>query len=413
MHERLFLIVFKESRAKLKFEGFFKPDKTKFNIPKLGIGMMGYGFMGKAHATAYKKISYFSWSWPPPAIPELIAICGRSKEKVEEASYKYGFEGYYTDWENLVKDPRIDIFDNCSPDNLHCEPSIAAAVNGKHVICEKPLAMSVEDAKKMVLSVRKAGVKNMCAHNYRFIPAVRLAREIIDKGYLGKIYEFKARYLQPYGFNPSEKIENVWYASGTKSGVMLGIGSHAIDMARFLAGEIISVYGMQKVFNRKRYDKAGKVNEVTADESNVSVVEFKNGAVGTIEASCINTGRKNQHTWEIYGSKGSMHWDLENLNHLYVNIAEPAIKEISGYTKVNVTDSIHPFSDMLWPPGHNMGWESGHVNALLHFIDAVTNGKPVEPYGATFYDGYVIQVIMDAVKKSSSEERKINIELEI
>jgi predicted dehydrogenase len=397
----------------LELEGFLKPDKSKFNVPKVGIGLMGYGFMGKAHTNAYKKISYFSWRWPPPAIPELIAICGRTKEKVEEASYKYGFQGYYTDWKKIVEDPRIDIFDNCSPDNMHAEPSIAAIRNGKNVICEKPLAMSVKDAKEMALSASEAGVKSMCGHNYRFIPGVRLAKEIIDRGYMGKIYEFRGKYLQPYGFNPSENIENIWYATGTRSGVMLGIGSHVIDMARFLIGEIITVYGMQKIFNKKRPDARGNMQDIEADESNTVVLEFKNGAAGTIETSCINSARKNQHAWEIYGSKGSMHWDLEDLNHLYVNIADPAVKEIAGFTKVNVTEPTHPFSDMLWPPGHNMGWESGHVNELLHFIDSVVNNKPVEPYGATFYDGYVVQVIMDAIKKSSNEGKKINIDLEI
>lgn len=397
----------------MSLKGFFKTDPNKLKVPKVGIGMLGYGFMGKAHTNAYKKISYMSWSWPPPAIPSLIAICGRTKEKVEEAAQKFGYEGYYTNWNKLVKDPRIEIFDNCSPDNMHCEPSIAAAKEGKHIICEKPLAMTVEDAKKMYLAVKKAGVKHMCGHNYRFIPAVRLAKEIIEKGYIGNIYEFRGRYLQLYGYNPKEPIENVWYATGTKSGVMLGIGSHVIDMARFLVGEISTVYGMQKVFNKSRPNKLGKYESVKADESNTAVIEFENGAVGTIEASCINAGRKNQHTWEINGSKGSMFWDLEDLNHLYVNLTDAPIKEIAGFTKVNVTDHIHPFSDMLWPPGHNMGWESGHVNEILHFIDAVVNNKSVEPYGATFYDGYVVQLVMDAVKKSSISGKKIKIKTKI
>lgn len=397
----------------MNFEGFQKSDPKKLKVPKIGIGMLGYGFMGKAHTNAYKKISYMSWAWPPPAIPHLVAICGRTKDKVEEAALKFGYDGYYTDWNKLIKDPRIEIFDNCSPDNMHCEPSIAAAKEGKNVICEKPLAMTVKDAERMLLAVKKAEVKNMCTHNYRFIPAVRLAREIIEKGYIGDIYEFRGKYLQLYGADPSEQIENVWYATGTKSGVMLGIGSHVIDMARFLAGEILSVYGMQKVFNKSRLNKSGRHEDVKADESNTAVLEFKSGAVGTIESSCINAGRKNQHTWEIYGSKGSMHWDLEDLNHLYVNLTKTSIKQISGFTKVNVTDPDHPFSDMLWPPGHNMGWESGHLNAILHFVDAVVNNKPIEPYGATFYDGYVIQVVMDAIKKSSISGKKIKIETRI
>lgn len=388
-------------------EGFTKSDSGKSKVPRIGIGMLGYGFMGKTHTNAYKKISYMSW--PPPAIPELIAICGRNKVKAEEAALKFGYDGYYTDWKKMVKDPRIEIFNNCSPDNTHYEPTIAAIKCGKHVICEKPLAMNVEDAKEMYLEAKKANVKNMCAHNYRFIPAVRLARQIIEKGLLGDIYEFKIRYLQPYGADPLEPVENVWYASGTKSGVMLGIGSHTIDMARFIAGEISSVFGKQNIFNKSRPDRDGRLEDIEADESNIAIVEFENGAAGTIEASCINAGRKNQHIWEIYGSKGSMYWDLEDLNHLYVNLTDRSANQISGFTKVNVTDPGHPFSDMLWPPGHNMGWESGHINEILHFIDAVVNDRPVEPYGATFYDGYVVQLIMEAIKQSSLSGRKVKI----
>jgi len=393
----------------LDFEGFTKRDPDKLKVPKIGIGMLGYGFMGKTHTNAFKKISYQSWSWPPPAIPELIAISGRNKDKVEEAALKFGYEGYYTDWHEAVKDPRIDIFDNCSPDDTHHGPSVAALKEGKHVICEKPLAMTVEDAKDMYLTAKKSGVKHMCAHNYRFMPAVRLAKEILDKGYLGDIYEFKCRYLQPYGADPSEPIENVWYATGTRSGVMLGIGSHVIDMARFLAGEISTVFGLQKVFNKIRPNKEGKKEAVEADESNAAIVEFESGAVGTLESSCINIGRKNQLVWEIYGTKGSMLWDLEDLNNLHVNLSDPPVKGLSGFTKINVTDFDHPFADMIWPPGHIMGWECGHVNELLHFVDAVVNDKPIEPYGATFYDGYIIQLVMDAIAQSSSSGKKIKI----
>ncbi len=395
----------------MNLEGFNKTDPDKLPVKKIGIGMLGYGFMGKTHTNAFKKISFMSWSWPPPAIPELVAICGRNSEKAEEAALKFGYQGYYTDWNMLAKDPRIEIFDNCTPDDTHHGPSIAAVREGKHVICEKPLAMTVEHAKEMYLEAKKAKVKNMCAHNYRFIPAVRLAKEILERGYLGNLYEFKGRYLQPYGADPSEPIENVWYAAGTKSGVMLGIGSHVIDMARFLVGEISSVFGIQRVFNKTRPNNSGKTEKVEADESNVAILEFKSGTIGTIESSCINAGRKNQHTWEIYGSKGSMFWDLEDLNHLYVNLTDAPIKEVSGFTKVNVTDPGHPFADMLWPPGHNMGWESGHINELLHFVDAVVNDKPVEPYGATFYDGYVIQLVMDAIKESSNSGKKVNINI--
>ena len=184
-------------------------------------------------------------------------------------------------------------------------------------------------------------------------------------------------------------------------------------MARFLIGEISTVFGIQKVFNKSRPNNSGKYSDVEVDESNTVVIEFENGAVGTIEASCINAGRKNQHIWEIYGSKGSMFWDLEDLNNLYVNLMNSSVKEISGFTKVNVTDPNHPFSDMLWPPGHLMGWESGQVNEIFHFVDAVVNDKPVEPYGATFHDGYMVQLIMDSINKSNMSGKKVKIKTEI
>jgi predicted dehydrogenase len=397
----------------MKKESFTETDPDISNLRKIGIGILGYGFMGKTHTNAFKKIAYMSSSWPPPAIPELITICGRNEDKVKEAALKFGYKNYFTDWKEAVKDPRIDIFDNCSPDDTHHEPSIAALKEGKHVICEKPLAMNVQNAKEMYLAAKEAGVKNMCAHNYRFMPAVRLAKEILEKNYLGDIYEFKCRYLQPYGADPDEPIENIWYATGTKSGVMLGIGSHVIDMARFLIGEITSVFGLQKVFNIERSTKKGGLETSEADESNSAIVEFEDGSVGTLEASCINVGRKNQLVWEIYGTKGSMLWDLEDLNNLHVNIARNDLYELSGFTKINVTDSDHPFADMIWPPGHIMGWETGHVNELMHFVDAVVDDKKIEPYGATFYDGYVTQLIMSAIRQSSKTGRKILIEPDV
>ncbi len=228
---------------------FIKVNLGETGLKAVGIGLLGYGFMGQVHSNAFKKFSYICW--PPPAVPKLIAICGRTEEKVKEAAIRYGFEGYYTDWKKLIEDPKIEIFDNASPDSTHCEPSIAAAEMGKHVICEKPLAMNLDEAKRMYLAVKKAGVKNMCGFNYRFLPAVRLAKDIIDKGIIGKVYEYKARYSQHYGANPEEIVENVWYAP-TGPGVLFGLGSHIIDMGRFLIGEISSVIGHDRHKNRNK-----------------------------------------------------------------------------------------------------------------------------------------------------------------
>ncbi|MGA2765345.1 MAG: Gfo/Idh/MocA family oxidoreductase [Spirochaetia bacterium] len=373
---------------------------------RIGIGVLGYGFMGKVHSNAYVKIPY-SFEFPS-ALPCLRAICGRHGEKAAETARRFGFQGYYTDWKEMIADPEVQIVDNCTPDNEHCSPSIAAAQAGKHVICEKPLAMNVHDAKAMAAAAKKAGVKNMLCHNYRFIPAVRLARDMIARGDLGKIYHFRGRYLQEPGHDPAASAEECWYASGTKSGVLLGIGCHAIDMARFLIGEITAVSGLVRTYNPSRVHRDGRLEQVTADEANLALVEFGGGATGTIESSGVSTGRKNEHAWEINGSKGSIAFDLEDPNYLQV-YTDSAPVIIRGFAAVSVTDPSHPLQTLYLPPGHNAGWEYGHVHALHHFIDCVANDKPVSPLGATFEDGVRIQRIMEAIGESSRSGRRIEL----
>jgi predicted dehydrogenase len=377
------------------------------STPPVGIGMIGYGFMGKVHSNAYVKIPF---SFPSPAAsPRLAAVCGRNAEKTEDLARRFGYAGWCTDWRELVGDPGVGVVDVCTPDSEHCAPSIAAAQAGKHVICEKPLAMSVSDARSMAAAVKKAGVKSMLCHNYRFIPAVRLARDLIDRGTVGRIYQFRAVYLQEVGHDPSAPLEDCWYASGTRSGVLLGIGSHIIDMARFLVGEIATVSGLVKTWNPSRRTRAGKAENVSADEGNVAVVEFENGAVGTLESSGVATGRKNFQGWELNGSRGSLVFDLEDPNHLQV-YSDQAAREIQGFASVTVTDPGQPLRIQYLPPGHNAGWEYGHVHALHHFLDCVAHDKPVSPYGATFEDGYRAQAIMQAIRDSSASGRRATLE---
>jgi predicted dehydrogenase len=256
----------------MEITGFKKINRESFNYPELGIGIIGYGFMGKTHANAYKKVSYLCW--PPVAITRLVAVCGKPElgNETKEAAYRFGYEGYYIDYKLMAEDPRINLIDNCAPDDLHYGPVMAAIKAGKNIICEKPLAMSVKDAKEMYISAKNAKIKHMVGHNYRFIPAVRLAKDLIDKGYFGRIYEFRGKYLQSYGSNPKELIENVWYASGTKSGINLGIGSHIIDMSRFLMGEIKTISAIQKTFNRTMDNSKGQAEKVDADECNLALV---------------------------------------------------------------------------------------------------------------------------------------------
>ena len=386
-------------------EGFTPVQYDALPGARLGIGVLGYGFMGKVHSNAYLKIPY-SFN-QPAAYPDLIAICGRDKAKVADVAARMRYRGYYIDWKQMLKDPEIDILDNCTPDNLHHAPGVAAAQAGKHVVCEKPLAMTVRDAAAMLEAVTKAGVKHMTCFNYRFIPAVRLARDLLERGAIGQVYHFRGRYLQEPGHDPAAPLETVWYASGTRSGILLGIGSHIIDMARFLLGEIVAVSGVVCTWNKQRRNSTGELEPTPADEANVAVVEFANGAIGTLESSGVATGHKNQHTWEINGSRGSIYWDLEDPNHLFVYSEEMPAVELRGFAAVSVTTGSHPLQVIYLPPGHNAGWEYGHLHALHHFLDCVATDKSVAPYGATFEDGYRVQVIMDALVRSSQTGRRI------
>lgn len=385
--------------------GFKAVDQAGFGLPRIGVGVIGHGFMGKVHSNAYLKIPYSFSS--PAAFPELVAICGRDEAKTADAAGRLRYEGYYTDWKQMVKDPRIGIVDNATPDDRHRAPSIAAAQAGKHVICEKPLAMTVRDAAAMRDAVEKTGVKSLCCFNYRFFPAVRLAKELIDQGAIGRVYHFRGRYLQEPGHDPDAPLEDAWYATGTKSGILLGIGSHVIDMARFLLGDVVALSGLVRTYNQRRLMRSGQAEVVTADEGNLALVEFASGATGTLESSGVAAGHRNQHTWEINGSQGSLAWDLEDPNHLHVFLERHPYPEVRGFTNVSVTDPSHPLPVTYLPVGHNVGWEYGHLHALHHFVGCVVQDKPVAPWGATFEDGYRCQVIMDAISRSSRSGRRI------
>jgi predicted dehydrogenase len=363
------------------------------DVESIGVGMLGYAFMGKAHSNAYKTIPYMTW--PPPYLPQLVAIAGRNEEGVSEAAQRYGFEGYVTDWHELVADDRIQLFDNAGPNNLHTEPSIAAAEAGKHVICEKPLGRDAAESYDAWQRVAAAGVKHMCAFNYRFVPAVRLARQLIEAGELGEITHFRGSYLQEWGNVDDE----VWrFDKGLAgSGALGDLGAHVIDLARYLVGEIESVAGITATF------KPGR----EVDDAFESVVAFQNGAVGTIEATRFASGRKNGLTWEINGSKGSIAFDLERLNELQVHIAGSAPAESAqGFRTVLVSEADHPFWEWWWPHGHTIGWEHSFVHELHHLLTAIRDDSDVAPHGATFEDGYRCAEVCDAVLRSAESGRR-------
>ena len=391
--------------------GFVPVETADKDIPEVGIGILGYGFMGRAHTNGYKKIKYTHW--PPVVNPRLVAMCGRTGERAAEAALRYGYEGYYTDWRRMLEDDRIQLFDNSSPDHMHVEPSIAALEAGKHVICEKPMALNTADAARMLTAARKAGTKNMCGFNYRFVAAVRLARHLIERGVLGRIYEFRGTYLQSSMANPDAPLRRVPAPEARKSGSLAGIGSHVIDQARFLVGEIATVSAVMRTFVPERATPSGEHIKIESDDAFAAVVEFENGAIGTIETSRVASGRKNRLAWEINGSKGSISFDLEQLNELRVYLADGSVPDVGGFQDVIVTEPEHPFMKVWWPRGHIVGWEHAHVNELNHLVEAIALNKDVAPYGATFEDGYRNVVICDAIADSAASGQRISVRFKL
>ncbi len=367
------------------------------DIPRNGGGMLGYQFMGKAHSNAFKTLAYMTW--PPPMLPELVALGGRNETAVAEAAARYGFERFETDWRALVADPRIELFDNLAPNNLHAEPTIAAAEAGKHVICEKPLGRTADESLEIWRRVAATGVKHLCAFNYRFVPAVRLAREMLEAGELGEIHHFRGAYLQDWIADPEAPVS--WRLVGDEagSGALGDIGTHVIDLARYLVGEIATVSAITKTFVR---DRPG--GTVSVDDAVESAVEFESGAVGTIEASRFAVGRKNGLRWEINGSKGSMAFDLERLNELQVQLtgSSPGART-QGFRTVLVSEPDHPFWEHWWPQGHIIGWEHSFVHELHHVLTAIRTGGDIAPHGATFEDGYRASEVADAMLRSAAE----------
>jgi len=382
--------------------------KAEGTAPEIGVGMLGYAFMGKAHSNAYKKIPYMIY--PPPAVPVLVAIGGRNEEAVSEAAKRYGYATYYTDWREMIKDDRIQLFDNGAPNHLHADPCIAAAKVGKHILCEKPLARTAKEAAMMLEAATKAGVKHMTAFNYRFVPAVRQARHLIESGALGELYHFRAVYLQEWITDPDFGM--IWRLDKDQagSGALGDLGAHIIDLARFLVGEPRRVSAAAQTFIKQRPAAQGEgLEEVTVDDAFVAALEFENGAIGSVEASRFCPGRKNGMVFEVNGSKGSIQFSLERLNELEVFWKGEAPKETQGFHNVMVSESYHPFWSHWWPQGHIIGWEHTFVHEITHLLDAIVNDNPVSPYGADFEDGYKNAVICDAILKSAQTGRRIDV----
>ena len=366
--------------------------------------MLGYAFMGKAHSNAMLKIPHMMY--PPPAIPVLEAICGRDQEATAEAARRFGYRNTYSSWEEMLRNDNVQVLDNGGPNNVHAAPSIAAAEAGKHIICEKPLARTAEEAKTMLDAVNKAGVKGLVAYNYRFVPAIRQIRLLIDQGLLGQVYHFRAVYLQEW-IMPHYNLPMIWRLQKdlAGSGALGDLGAHIIDLGRYLVGDVKSVSGMTRTFIEERPWDDGTMGKVDVDDAFAALLEFENGALGTVEATRFAGGRKNGQRIEINAEKGSVVFDLERLNELQIfwNDGDP---NTSGFANVLVSEPTHPWWENWWPQGHIIGWEHTFVHEITHLLDCIVNDRDVAPIGADFEDGYRNAVICDAILKSAETRRQ-------
>jgi predicted dehydrogenase len=362
-------------------------------IREIGVGMLGYAFMGKAHSNGFRKIAYMTW--PPPLRPRLVAIAGRNEAGVSEAAERYGFERWTTSWEDVVSDPSIGLFDNLGPNALHAEPTVLAAEAGKHVVCEKPLGRDADESYDIWRRVAATGVKHLCAFNYRFVPAVRLARELIDAGELGEIRHFRGRYLQDWG----DTDEQVWRFDRAEAGSRGARrpGSRRRP-ARYLVGEIDEVGGFLKTFvpNREVDDAVGPPSRSRTAPSARSRRPGSRSAVAMLSSG------------EINGTKGSLAFDMERLNELQVFRDDG--DRARGFKTVLVSEADHPFWEHWWPPGHIIGWGDTFVHELHHFLAAIAGDTDVAPHGATFEDGYRAAEVCDAIVRSGHSGRRESVE---
>lgn len=370
---------------------------------RVGIGIIGYDGVAKAHLQAILRVA--TVFWPPPVRPVLVALAGRSAERLQQAAQRYGAQAAYTDWRRLIEDRRVEILVNAGPNDLHGDPCIAAMSRGLHVLCEKPLARSCAEAAKMWNAATRAGVVHMVGYNYRFIPAVLLARQMIVEGRLGQVRHFRARFCDDSMVDPS--VPYSWRHSRAQagSGVIGDLAAHAIDLARFLVGDVSAVSATARVFVDRRPRPQGGEGIVDVEDAIEAVVEFAAGAVGTLDASTFCPGRKNFLTFEVNGTLGSLVFNLERLNELEVFFRGDAV---NGFRTVMVTESHHPYGGRWWPPGHIIGWEQTFVHQLHRFLTAVAGQGQIGPEGATFEDGYQCAVVCDLLARAARDGCRVD-----
>lgn len=372
----------------------------------LNVGLIGYRFMGKAHSNAWRQAPRF---FDLGAEVEMKTICGRDKLGVRRAAKDLGWSQSETEWQRVVNDPGIDIVDICTPNDSHCTIAVAAARAGKAILCEKPLARTVTEAEQMTVAVKKARVTNMVCHNYRRIPAIALAKQMVERGEIGdRIFHCRARYAQDWIVDP--KFPLVWrlQSGSAGSGALGDIFSHIVDLSRYLVGELAEICATMETFVRQRPQPGTRrLARVTVDDAVTTIGHFRNGALFSLEATRFAPGRKNSITLEINGSGGSLYFDFEEMNRLrFFNSRDPEGRQ--GFRDIIVTEPGHPYIKNWWPPGHIIGYEHTFVHTIADFVSAVAAGKSVQP---DFADGLRSQRVLDAAVGSAHKHRWIAITL--
>lgn len=370
------------------------------SLKPLNIGLIGYGFMGRTHSNGYKRANDFF-----PELkhrPVLKAVCGRNAENAQAFADQWQYESIETDWRALIARDDIDAIDICTPNNSHAEIAIAAAEAGKMILCEKPLALNPEEGARMVEAVEKAGVANTVWYNYRRVPAVTLAKQLIDEGRLGRIFHYRANFLQDWTINEDlpQGGAALWRldAKAAGSGVTGDLLAHCIDTALWLNGSISDVSAMTETFVKERmHNETGKMEPVTIDDACTFMCHFKNGSLGLFESTRYARGHKALYTLEINGEKASIRWDLHDLHRLeYFDHSDDGI--VRGWRSVHISDGDQPYMDKWWVPGLNIGYEHTFVHQVADFIRSIDEGTPCSP---TFREAQETQQVCDAVLESA------------
>jgi myo-inositol 2-dehydrogenase/D-chiro-inositol 1-dehydrogenase len=368
---------------------------------QLNVGLVGYGFMGRTHSNAFGQVAKF---FDAGFQPVLKAVCGRSKDKVTDFAAQWGFESAETDWRKLVERKDIDLIDIATPNDTHAEIAIAAARAGKMVMCEKPLGRTAQEAAGMVDAVEKAGVANMVWYNYRRVPAVTMAHQIIQEGKLGKIFHYRAQFLQDWTISTDlpQGGAGLWRldAGVAGSGVTGDLLAHCIDTALWLNGGIDRVTAMTETFVKQRlHNLTGKVEPVGIDDASAVLARFSNGSLGMFEATRYARGHKALYTLEINGEHASMRWDLHDLHRLeYFDHGDKGT--LRGWRSIHITDGDHPYMGHWWVPGLQIGYEHTFIHQAADFLQGLTDGRPASP---TFREGLATDYVTDAILKSARE----------